>query len=59
MNAPCGQEDCDCGQAIERLVKALKAQMKDGHTRSCRGRRGQLCSMRCDLANFAIREAKS
>ena len=25
MNAPCGQEDCDCGHTIERLVAALEA----------------------------------
>ncbi|MCH8309949.1 MAG: hypothetical protein IIB17_05550 [Chloroflexi bacterium] len=24
MKAPCGQEDCDCGHTIERLVKALE-----------------------------------
>ncbi len=22
MNAPCGQEDCDCGHTIEKLVAA-------------------------------------
>ena len=58
MTAPCGQEDCDCGHTIEKLVKALKAQMKDGHTQSCRGRHNQVCSYRCDIAQFAIREAK-
>ncbi len=24
MKAPCGQEDCDCGHTIGKLVKALK-----------------------------------
>lgn len=57
-HARCGLGDCDCGYAIDRLVTALKAQMKGGHTRSCRGRYGQVCSMRCDMAKFAIREAQ-
>ncbi|KKK63220.1 hypothetical protein LCGC14_2996460 [marine sediment metagenome] len=24
MKTPCGQEDCDCGHTIEKLVKALE-----------------------------------
>ena len=25
MNAPCGQEDCDCGHTIDTLLDALEA----------------------------------
>ncbi len=31
MKAPCGQQDCACGRAIEALVKALEAvKVRDG-----------------------------